>query len=98
MKLSDFKGDKGIEVVGKLLLPVSNMAANKEVVRAMKKGGLPQMLAAALVNCPKDMKEMLAVLNDKPVEEYEVDGAIILAEVFKLFEDEALLKLFGLQS
>ena len=98
MKLSEFKGDKGIEVVGKLLLPVSNIAANKEVTKAMRNGGLPQMLSSALINCPKDIREMLAILNDKPVEEYEVNGATILADVFLLFEDEALLRLFGLQS
>ena len=98
MKLSDFKGDKGIEVVGKLLLPVTNIAANKEVTRAMKKGGLPAMLSAALLHQPNDVKELLAILNDKPVEEYEVDGAVILRDVFNLFTDEALLALFGLQS
>ena len=98
MKLSEFKGDKGIEVVGKLLLPVSNIAANKEVTKALHKGGLPLMLSTALTTCPKDIREMLAILNDKPVEEYEVTGATILADVLNLFEDEALLRLFGLQS
>lgn len=98
MKLSEFKGDKAMEVVGKLLLPVTNIAANKEVLKALRKGGLPMMLSAALINTPKDVKELLAILNDKPVEEYECDGATILADVFALFTDEALLRLFGLQS
>ncbi len=98
MKLSEFKDDKGMEVVGKLLLPVSNIAANKEVARALRKGGMPKMISAALINCPKDVREMLAILNDKPVEEYEVTGATILTDVLNLFEDEALLSLFGLQS
>ena len=98
MKLSDFKGDKGIEVVGKLLLPISNIAANKEVTGALKKGGLTLMLSTALMKCPNDVKEILAALNDKPVEEYEVDGATILVDVLNLFTDEALLRLFGLQS
>ena len=97
MKLSDFKGDKGMEVVGKLLLPVSNIAANKDVRRAWNKGVIP-MLSAALQHCPRDVKEMLAILNDKPIEEYEVDGATILRDALSLFEDEALLALFGLQS
>lgn len=98
MRLSDFKGEKAFEVVGKLLLPVSNIAANKEVAKALKKGGVAQMLSAALVNNPRDVKEMLAILNDKPIEEYEATGATVLADVFNLFEDPALLALFGLQS
>lgn len=97
MKLSDFKGDKGIEVVGRLLLPVSRIAGNKQVAKASQEGLAP-MLSAALLHTPKDVREMLAILNDKPVEEYEVTGASILADVFRLFEDEALLQLFGLQS
>lgn len=98
MKLSDFKGSKGMEVVGKLLLPVSRIAANKEVAKAVRKGDIMQMISTALIQNPKDVREMLAILNDKPVEEYEVDGAVILNDVFALFEDEALLGLFGLQS
>lgn len=98
MRLSDFKGDKALEVVGKLLLPVSNIAASKEVTKAFRKGGVPAMLSAALLNCPGDVREMLAILNDKPVEEYEVNGASILGDVFSLFDDPALLALFGLQS
>lgn len=98
MKLSEFKGEQGIEVVGKLLLPVSNIAANKEVKRAFRKGGLPVMLSAMLINCPNETREMLAILNGKSAEEYEVTGATILTDVIALFEDEALLRLFGLQS
>ena len=97
MKLSDFKGEKGIEVVGKLLLPISNIAANKEVAKAARKGVVP-MLSAALVHRPKDVKELFAILHDKTPEEYEVDGAVILKDALELFEDEALLQLFGLQS
>lgn len=97
MKLSDFKGEKGMEVVGKLLLPISNIAANKEVAKAMNKGLMP-MLSAALINCPRDMRELLAILNNSPVEAYQVDAAVVLKDVFTLFEDEALLALFGLQS
>lgn len=97
MKLSDFKGDKGIQVVGRLLLPVSNIAANKEVRKAWKNGVIP-MVSAALLNCPMDVREMLAALNDKPIEQYEVNGATILKDALTLFEDEALLALFGLQS
>ena len=97
MKLSDFKGEKGIQVVGKLLLPVSNIAANKEVRKAWKNGVIP-MVSSALLNCPRDVREMLAILNDKPVEQYEVNGATILRDALNLFEDEALLALFGLQS
>lgn len=96
MKLSEFKGNKGIEVVGKLLVPITNISANKEVAKASKKG-LNYMISAALLYAPMDVKEILAILNDKPVDEYECDGATVMEDVFKMFEDESFLRLFGLQ-
>jgi hypothetical protein len=97
MKLSDFKGDKGVEVIGKLLIPVTTMASNPHVRKAAEKG-LPSMVSAMLTKTPKEARELLAILNDKSVEEYECNGATVLVDVLNLFTDEALLGLFGLQS
>lgn len=97
MKLSEFKGEKGLEVVGKLLVPVTTIAQNKFVQQASKKG-LSQMVSTALIKTPNEVREMLAILNDKSVEEYECNGGTVLLDVLSLFDDEALLALFGLQS
>ena len=97
MKLSDYKDEKGMEIVGKLLIPMMNMFANPKVAKAMQ-SGITQMLSAALLNTPKDVKEILAILNDKPVEEFQMDGGVALNGMFELLTDPAMQQLFGLQS
>ena len=97
MKLSEFKGEKGVEVIGKLLIPITTMATNPHVRKAAQ-DGLPKMISTMLTKTPKEAMEMLAILNDKPVEEFECNGATVLGDVLNLFTDEALLSLFGLQS
>ncbi len=97
MKLSDFKGEEGMKVVGKLLIPAGKLVANKAVVKAYSKG-LVHFLSAALENCPNEMREIFAIVNGKEPEEYEVNGETVLIDALELFEDSALLRLFGLQS
>lgn len=97
MKLSDFKGDKGIEVAGKLMIPMMEMLANPIVNKEMQKNVM-HGLGAGMVHTPKAIKEMLAVLNDKPVDQIEMDGGVALVGVFEMLDDPALQRLFGLQS
>lgn len=97
MKLSDFKGEEGVKVVGRLLLPAGTMVANPKVAKAARKG-LVHFLSAALENCPKQMTEIFAIVNNKKPEEYDSNGETVLMDALELFEDTALLRLFGLQS
>lgn len=97
MKLSDFKGDKGIEVAGKLMIPMMEMLANPIVNKAMQQD-IMHGLGAGMIHTPKAIKEMLAVLNDKPVDEFEIDGGVAFVGVFELLDDPAIARLFGLQS
>jgi hypothetical protein len=97
MKLSDFKGEEGLKVVGRLLLPAGTMVANPKVAKAAGKG-LVHFLSAALENCPRQMMEIFAIVNNKSPEEYDANGETVLMDALELFEDPALLRLFGLQS
>ena len=97
MKLSDFKGDKGIEVAGRVMIPMMEMLANPIVNKAMQKDVM-HGLGAGMIHTPKAIKEMLAVLNEKSVDEIEMDGGVALVGVFEMPDDPALQRLFGLQS
>lgn len=97
MKLSDFKGDRGMEVTGKLLIPMLEMFANPDVAKAIE-AGVAKMLSVAMLKTPKAMTEIMAILNDKPVEDFEMDGGVALNSVFDMLNDPALQRLFGLQS
>lgn len=96
MRLSDFKDERGVEVVAKLLAPISRIAANKANADARGEN-LLVFASAMLQNNASDVKDMLAILDDKDPAEYHCTAATVLVDVFKMISDPAILDLFGLQ-
>lgn len=97
MKLSEFRDEKGIEVVAKLLVPIANIAKSKAASEAKGKS-LIEFAAAMLQNNAKDVMDMLAILDDKNPEEYHCSAASVLVDVFTMLNDPELMQLFGLRS
>ena len=96
MKLSEFKDEKAIEVVAKLLVPIGNIVKNRDNANA--RGGTQLEFASAiLANNPSDVKDMLAILNDVDPSEYHCNAATVIFDVMNMLADEQLLQLFGLQ-
>lgn len=96
MKLSEFKDEKAVEVVAKLLVPIGNIVKNRDNAKA--RGGTHLEFASAiLANNPADVKDMLAILNDKDPAEYHCTAATVIFDVMNMLADEELLQLFGLQ-
>lgn len=93
MKLSEFKDEKAIEVVAKILEPISVIVANSKT--KINKGDNAAKLASELLtNNPKEVKDILAILSDKPKEEYHCTAATVMRDVIEMFSDEELLSLF----
>lgn len=102
MRLSEFKDEKGIEVVAKLLIPISKIVSNPENAAAQKRvkeenGNMMGFAASLLQNSPKDVMDMLAILDDKSPDNYHCSAATVLMDVFYMISDPELLALFGLQ-
>lgn len=96
MKLSEFKDEKAVEVVAKLLVPIGNIVANK--TNAAARGGTQLEFASAiLANNPSDVKNMLAILNDTDPKDYHCTAATVIFDVVNMLADDDLLQLFGLQ-
>ena len=103
MRLSDFKDEKGVQVVAKLLVPIEKIASNQKNVAAKKAVidgtiGMLDFTSAMLQNSPRDVMDMLAILNDQDPAEYHCSAATVLADTFNMISDPDLLLLFGLQS
>lgn len=96
MKLSDFKDEKAIEVVAKLIPPIARISVNKDNSNARGEN-LLVFASAILQNNAADVKDMLAILDDKEPDEYHCTAATVLFDVFAMISDPALLELFGLQ-
>lgn len=102
MRLSEFKDEKGVKVVAQLLVPISKIVSNKENAEAQKAaaedgGSMFSFASALLQNSPRDVMDMLAILDDKDPQEYHCSAATVLMDVFNMISDPELLALFGLQ-
>ena len=103
MRLSEFKDEKGIEVVAQLLVPISKIFSNKENAAIQKRlkdqgGSMLDFASAMLRNSPRAVMDMLAILDGKDPEHYHCSAATALRDVFNMISDPELLSLFGLQS
>lgn len=98
MRLSEFKDEKGVEVVAKLLVPIGNIAADKEMANIQKDSvHMGDFASLLLQKHPQDVMAMLAVLNDQDPEDYHCTAATVLVDVFNMISDPELMMLFGLQ-
>ena len=97
MKLSDYKDEKGVEVVAKLMIPICKIVANPENAKARGKAPL-EFASTMFQNSPSEVKEMLAILADVDPAEYHCNGATVLKGLFDMLADPELMQLFGLQS
>lgn len=96
MRLSDFKDEKGVEIVAKLLVPIKNISSNPKNDEARDEGDLA-FAAAMLQNSPRDAMDMLAILHEQDPKDYHCSAATVLVDVFNMISDPELLALFGLQ-
>jgi len=98
MRLSNFKDEKAIEVVAALMEPIGNIASNPENKKVQEEGNTMAHVAGAFLrNNPKDVKTILAILDDKDPTDYHCTAASVLADALDLFSDPDFMALFGLQ-
>lgn len=98
MKLRDFKGPDGIQVVGKLLIPITTILGNPENSQDIARGNILVQVGAFFRNNPKEVFEILAIMDGKEPENYQLTAQDALAKLLEWFDDPELLGLFGLQS
>lgn len=97
MRLSDFKDEKAIEVVAKLLRPVCLIVANPANEKA--KGSDKLTFASTMLqNNPKEVMHILAILSDTEPEQYHCTGATAFVGLVEVLSDPEVMQLFGLQS
>lgn len=96
-KLSEFTGSAATTLIGTVLLSVCAILKNKKNLKEYQNSGAMGLIGAALVNTPKEITKLLAMLNEKTVEEYEVNAATLIHDAYAIFEDPELMRLFGLQ-
>ena len=98
MRLSDFKGEEAIDVLADIIEPISKILTDKEIQELSKKKNVPVVayIKPMLKNNKKETIEILARLDNKPVEEYTktLNLLTLPAQVMDLINDPELQKLF----
>lgn len=99
MKLSEIKGEKAIEVFADLLEPISNIFADEEVVNAFRNDEPKiKIIQKMLKGHSEDIIKAMAIIDDVPVEKYEIDFLTLPSKLIEFFNDEAVSELFTSQS
>lgn len=96
-RLSEFHDEQGIEVIADLLEPITNIITN-DLNAAAKDKDVVAFAQSMLKNSAKDVMHVFAVLSETKPEDYHCNAVEALQNALKLFEDEQLMELFGLQS
>ena len=93
MKLSEFKGEKAFEVVAAIMTPIakimkSDVMQNATVHSRME---LAQLLLKADTGA---VREILAILSDKVLGEYECTATTLMYDIMALVADDDFTALF----
>lgn len=95
MKLSEYKGEKAIEVFANLLEPIAEMMGDGQLSKDIEENKSKAVIVANLMkNHPKSIIKVLAILDDADPETYEVNFVDIPVKLFELLNDKALTSLF----
>lgn len=99
MKLSDYKGEKAVEVFADLLEPVAKIFGDKEIAD-MVRANEPKLkiIQKALKNHAKEVIQAMAILDDVPVEGYNPSFMEIPARLLEMLNDSKMEELFTSQS
>ena len=95
MKLSEIKGEKAIEVFADLLEPVGKILMDEEIRKMIsEEASKMEIIKKMLKKHKKEVIEMMAIIDDVPVKDYEINFVSLPAKLIELFNDEALTQLF----
>lgn len=102
MRLSDFKGEEALDVLADIIEPLTAIFADEEFQKLTKQKGTPavKFVKPMIKNHKKELIEVLARLENKPVEEYKQEMTLMSLplQVLQFINDPEIQNLFHSQS
>ena len=97
-KLSDFKDEKALDVMADLLEPLAEILSDPALKSAYeRKANKLKLVKLAIKNHKRAVIEILAILDDTPVEDYHVNLLTLPAKILEILNDEEFTQLFTTQ-
>ena len=101
MRLSDYKGEEALDVLADIIEPLSNIITDDDIQRMAKEKDTPvlAMVKPAIKNHKKDLIEILARLENQPVDVYAAKMTLLTLpkQVLELLNDPEVQSLFQSQ-
>lgn len=104
-KLSEFKDDEAMDVLAEILEPASNLIGNanfKLAIRGDKNNGIKpnrlQAIRVAIKENRTDVVRIMAILSEKPLEEFHYNLLTLPKMMLDIFNDKELIDFFSYQS
>ena len=97
MKLAEYQNEDAIDLLADLLDPVTEIIADPEVKRLWYVGNKIKLIQHALKSHKKQVLEIMARLDDVPVEEYKCNVFTLPIKILQLLNDEELISFFDSQ-
>lgn len=99
MKLSEIKGEVALDVLADIIDPLGEIIGDKEIEAAYKKkSSYKDLIKMAIKRHKKAVIEIMARLDLKSPEEYEVDFLTLPRKIMEVLSDPNLSSLFSLRS
>lgn len=93
MKLSEIKGEKSFEVLGKILEPILTIFQDEEIREKIKKNRF-KGIAEAAKTYSHELLEIMAAIEDKPIEGFEPNIMEVAVQLSEMMNDPIILSLF----
>lgn len=100
MKLSEYKGEKALDVLADLIEPATEIMTDTNIANAVKGGATKIQIAKTVIkNHKKAVIEIMAILEGESPKEYaeKVNLFTLPAKLLELFNDPELMSLFTSQ-
>lgn len=101
MRLSDYKGEEALDVLADIIEPVTLILGDKEIQELAKehKGPLIKFVKPMIKNHKREVLEILARLENEPVEKYKekVNILTLPTAILELINDPEIQSLFHSQ-
>ena len=97
MKLSEIKGEAALDALADLIEPATEIMTDVHFVKCIKDNNRVKAVKLAIKNHKKAIITILAVLDGKKPEEYEVNILTLPSKLMELANDPDVVSLFQLQ-
>lgn len=93
MRISEFKGEKALDLLAEIIEPAAAIFADEAVTNAFKKDteenkkGIPALAAHIFKNHKAETLEILAALNNVSVDKYNANPIMIIAQLMTVLQD-----------